>query len=142
MMENAMSGEHELHSMDARKLIPHGEAFRMVDRMLCCNEKQVVVETLVRPDSPFCESGSLASTALLENIAQTCAVRMGFLYSSVTAGVIAAVKRMDIFSEVKVGDVLRTEVLVDAEAFGMMSCTGRIERGGSVVAEAELKLMV
>ncbi|MEE1287335.1 MAG: hypothetical protein UHK44_01830, partial [Bacteroidaceae bacterium] len=67
---------------------------------------------------------------------------MGFLYSSAKPGVIAAVKSMDVFAEVKAGDLLRTEMLVGAEAFGMMSCTGRIESDGRTVAEAELKLMV
>lgn len=142
MMEHALTGEQDLRGMDLGRLMPHGESFRMVDVLVQCDEGRVVVETVVRPDNPFCRSGILAPTALLEVMAQACAVRMGFLYSSAKPGVIAAVKSMDVFAEVKAGELLRTEMLVGAEAFGMMSCTGRIESDGRTVAEAELKLMV
>lgn len=131
-----------LPDIDIAELIPHGESFRMVDTLLHCDERNVVVETLVRSETPLCVNGKLQSTALLEIMAQACAVRIGFLNSEVKAGVIAAVRHMEVLSPVVVGDFLRTEISVEAEVFGMLSCKGTIECNGNKVASAELKLMV
>ena len=147
-MSAASSHEQELRSLNVGELLPHGEAFRMVGSLVYCDGTRTVTETVV-PQEGYLhdDNGHLAPVWFLENMAQTCAVRMGFLSAregkvQARPGVIAAVKSMDVFAEVKAGDLLRTEMLVGAEAFGMMSCTGRIESDGRTVAEAELKLMV
>lgn len=130
-----------LPNIEISELIPHGESFRMVDTLLHCDESSVVVETIVSPQTPFCVNGELLPTALLEIMAQACAVRIGFLSCEVKAGVIAAVRHMEVLSPVVAGDLLRTEISVEAEVFGMLSCKGTIECNGNKVASAELKLM-
>ncbi|MBQ3130437.1 MAG: hypothetical protein IJC23_06080 [Bacteroidaceae bacterium] len=147
-MSAASSHEQELRSLSVGELLPHGEAFRMVDSLLYCDGTRTVTETVV-PQEGYLhdDNGHLAPVWFLENMAQTCAVRMGFLSAregkvQARPGVIAAVRRMEVYGPAGAGDVLQTEVVVEAEAFGMMSCTGRIESDGRTVAEAELKLMV
>lgn len=138
----------ELRSMDVGTLLPQGEAFRMVDTLLHCEGERAVSETIIRSDNPFCgKDGKFMEAGLLENIAQTCALRMGFMCRQDNgtvpkAGVIAAVRRMDLHCHVNVGDTLHTEVVVEAEAFGMSSCHGQVKCNGILACEAELRLML
>lgn len=135
-------------SIDVGTLLPQGKAFRMVDTLLHCDGKSTISETVIRSDNPFCSKGNtFLEAGLLENIAQTCALRMGFMcrqenLAGPKVGVIAAVRRMEIHRPVNVNDTLHTEVMVESEAFGMLSCHGRVECNGVLVCEAELKLMV
>lgn len=147
MKEIHLHEQQHLRSMDIGKLLPQGEAFRMVGTLVFCDGERTVSETLISADNPFCaHDGRFPEAGLLENIAQTCALRMGILsLEKETApgqGMIAAVRRMDILGEVHVGDMLRTEVVVEAEAFGMLSCRGRVECNCQQICEAELRLMV
>lgn len=143
-----MTDHNALHDIDAGTLLPQGEAFRMIDTLLYCDSERTISETLICPENPFCgKDGKFMEAGLLENIAQTCALRMGYMCRQNNgtvpkAGVIAAVRRMDIHCPVNVGDTLRTEMVVEAEAFGMLSCRGRVECNGILVCEAELRLML
>lgn len=147
-MSAASSHEQELRSLSVGELLPHGEAFRMVGSLLYCDGTRTVTETVV-PQEGYLhdDNGHLAPVWFLENMAQTCAVRMGFLSAlegqvQARPGVIAAVRRMEVYGPAGAGDVLQTEVVVEAEAFGMLSCVGKVECGGEVLAEAELRLIV
>lgn len=148
MMEIHLPEEQDLRSMDLGKLLPQGEGFLMVGTLVFCDGERTVSETLISADNPFCaDDGRFLEAGLLENIAQTCALRMGILCqnnqeAAPKMGVIAAVRKMDMSGTVRVGDTLRTEVIVEAEAFGMLSCRGLVECNGQQICEAELRLMV
>lgn len=143
MTDYSTPNGQEPRSMDVGTLLPQGETFRMVDTLLHCEGERAVSETIIRSDNPFCgKDGKFVEAGLLENIAQTCALRMGFLCKAPKAGVIAAVRRLDVHCPVNVGDTLHTEVVVEAEAFGMSSCHGQVKCNGILACEAELRLMV
>lgn len=148
MTEYGKYQENEPRSIDVGTLLPQGQAFRMVDTLLYCDDGRAISETVIRSDNPFCDhDGTFMESGLLENIAQTCALRIGFISrldnrTVPKAGVIAVVRKMDIHRLVNLGDTLLTEIIVENEVFGMISCRGRVEHHGSLVCEAELRLMV
>lgn len=105
----------------------------MVDRLLHCDP--VVTETsfTVRQDSLMEEEGHLSAMGLIENIAQTCAARMGYISltsgQTVRLGVIGALRDMEIHALPKVGSTITTRIEVGDEVFGMTlaqatSCCG------------------
>ena len=61
------------------ELIPQRPPMVMIDRLMSCDEKQVVTELLIRPDNIFIDHKGFTSPGLMENIAQTAAARTGYL---------------------------------------------------------------
>lgn len=128
----------------AEELIPQGKPIVLVDRLLECNETKAISDFVVRDDGVFVEDGLLASAGILENIAQTCALRIGCLNSDqpVRIGVIGAVKNFAVNRLPKIGEVLTTTVQ-DILYFGtalVVSAETRI--GDESVAVCEMKVFL
>jgi len=83
----------------------------------------------------------------MENIAQTCASRIGFynkyiLLKEVQIGYIGAIRDYEIFGKAEVGSLLTTTVDVLEEVFGMTLATATVRCDGRVIATAQVKLAV
>ena len=65
--------------IDILTLIPQRPPFVMVDRLLHFDTQTTITEFEVRADNIFIDDGKLSSEGIVENIAQTCAARMGFI---------------------------------------------------------------
>ena len=69
----------DLKQIEITSLIPQRPPFVMVDRILSCDETDAVTEMTVRQDNIFLDDGQLSSAGITENMAQSCAARMGFV---------------------------------------------------------------
>ena len=69
----------DLEQIDIHELLPQREPFVMVDKLVYFDEKTTTTSFLVREDNLFVENGRLNACALAENIAQTCAARLGYV---------------------------------------------------------------
>ena len=69
----------ELEKIDIHELLPQQEPFVMVDTLTFFNEKETSTTFTVREDNIFVEDGVLNECAIAENIAQTCAARLGYI---------------------------------------------------------------
>ena len=83
-----------IEDITLRELIPQRPPFVMIDRLLSCDQVVTVTELEVRDDNVFVLDGHFSTEGLMENIAQTCAARMGYINLShgkkVKIGVIGA----------------------------------------------------
>lgn len=68
----------ELSQIDIHELLPQQEPFVMIDRLVYCDKTVTLAETEIRNDHIFVENGHLSASGLIENIAQTCAARIGY----------------------------------------------------------------
>lgn len=68
----------ELSQIDIHELLPQQEPFIMIDRLVYCDKTVTLAETEIRNDHIFVENGHLSTSGLIENIAQTCAARIGY----------------------------------------------------------------
>ena len=88
--------------VDILELIPQRPPFIMVDRLLHFDRIVTTAEFAVREDNIFLEGDELQPEGLVENIAQTCAARIGYVNlmnkESVRLGFIGAVRNLSIFS--------------------------------------------
>ena len=138
--------EATLRKIDIRSLLPQRDPFVAVDRLTGYDDTEVVTETLVKADSHFTEDGRLTAAGLMENIAQSCAARIGFrtLYvmglDKVDIGVIGALRNMEIHALPPVGQTLTTRVTVREEAFGITLVEASVESEGQLLAEGEMKI--
>ena len=66
-------------SIDIHTLLPQQPPFVMIDRLLHYDETRTVCSFTVPEDNLFCEAGVFKAAGLIENIAQSCAARLGFI---------------------------------------------------------------
>lgn len=138
--------EATLRKIGIRSLLPQRDPFVAVDCLVHYDDIEVVTETLVRADSLFTEDGRMTAAGLMENIAQSCAARIGFrtLYvlglDKVDIGVIGALRNMEIHALPLAGQTLTTRVTVKEEAFGITLVEASVESEGQLLAEGEMKI--
>lgn len=135
----------DLEQIDIHELLPQRELFVMVDKLVYFDEKTTTTSFLVREDNLFVENGRLNACALAENIAQTCAARLGYvnkyiLKRGIQIGFIGAVKDLKVIDTPVVGDVLTTTIHVLEQIMGLTLVTAVIRIGDRVVTTAEMKI--
>ena len=84
---------------------------------------------------------------MIENIAQTCAARIGYinkyiLKKSVQIGVVGAIRKMEVFNLPKAGQQISTIVEVKEEVFGMTLASAQVLQGDQLLASTEMKIAV
>ena len=135
---------NEFESVDVHRLLPQQEPFVMIDRLVHYDPVRTVTTLQVRPDNIFADEGYLSVAGLNENIAQTCAARMGYIsFSSgnrVKIGVIGAITNFSVSRSPLVGEVLTTMIDVVQEVFQVTLVHATVRVGDEVIAETDLKI--
>lgn len=114
----------KLNNYPILDLLPQRPPFVMVHQLV--HFDPVVTRTLlfVKTDNLFVEGGRLSASGLLENVAQTCAARMGYIsrqeQGPIKVGVIGALRNMVVHRLPEVGETLLTSIEVQEEMFGMV----------------------
>ena len=130
--------------VDILELIPQRPPFIMVDRLLHFDRIVTTAEFAVREDNIFLEGDELQPEGLVENIAQTCAARIGYVNlmnkESVRLGFIGAVRNLSILGTPKIGETIETTITVKEEIFRMTLVDAEIRLNGSVIVNAEMKI--
>ena len=130
--------------IDILTLIPQRPPFVMVDRLLHFDTQTTITEFEVRADNIFVDDGKLSSEGLVENIAQTCAARMGYIslmsHTPVKVGVIGAISNMTINFLPQCGARLTTRIDLLEEVFQMTLVNAQVTVGEEVVASANMKI--
>lgn len=137
--------EDELKQIDVLELLPQRPPFVMIDNLTHFDEVVTTTSYEVRADNLFVEGDILNSCALLENIAQTCAARMGYInryiYSeNVKLGFIGSIKNLSILRPVKVGEILTTSIEVVEEVMQLTLVNAIVKIGDETVVTAEMKI--
>ncbi len=136
----------ELSQIDIHELLPQQEPFVMIDRLVYCDKTVTLAETEIRNDDIFVENGHLSACGLIENIAQTCAARIGYYNyihkKGIQIGFIGAIRNMDILQLPPVGEILTTRVEVKEEVFGMTLAEATVSWRNQVYVTTEMKIAV
>ena len=135
----------DLKEIPIRELLPQQEPFVMVDNLIYFDEKKTCTRFTIRQDNLFVEADCLNACALAENIAQSCAARLGYvnkyiLKRSIQIGFIGAIRAMKVFDTPKVGDVLDTTIEVVEQIMDLTLVTATIKVGEKTLATAEMKI--
>ncbi len=131
--------------IDIHELLPQQEPFVMIDRLTFFDEKNTSTEFTIRKDNIFVENGQLDACALAENMAQTCAARLGYvnkyiLKRGIQLGFIGAIKAMKIMAVPKVGDTLHTSLEVIEQIMDLTLVNATVKIGELIVSTAEMKI--
>ena len=139
--------EEMFRTIDIHELLPQQEPFVMIGSLVHFDKTLTITETEVRQDNIFVDEGNFSASGLMENIAQTCAARIGFvnkyiLKKGMQLGFIGAVRNFEVLELPKVGDVITTRVEVKEEVFGMTLADAIITCGEKVLVTSEMKIAV
>ena len=134
-----------INDIDILTLIPQRRPFVMIDKMIDFSEEESTTELTVREDNIFCRDGVLIETGIMENIAQTCAARIGYInlyekQESVKIGVIGSIKDFQIFDLPKVEDKIVTTVKVISEVFAITLVSAEVKMNDKIIARCEMKI--
>lgn len=96
------------------KLLPHRKPMIMVDGLHFFSEKKAISKLTIVKENIFVTNGYFSETGLLEHMAQTAALHIGYKQflncSKVKEGFIGAIKSSKIISLAKVSETISTEV--------------------------------
>ncbi|MDR0412250.1 MAG: pseudouridylate synthase [Dysgonamonadaceae bacterium] len=126
-------------------ILPQQPPFVMIDSLLYCDRKTTETALLVSAGNIFVENGCLSEPGLIENIAQTCAARMGYINKylcrdTVKLGFIGAIRNMEITRLPQTGERLATRIDTVEEIFQMTLVNATVRAGGELIASCEMKI--
>ena len=147
MMDQTAITEEFLRSIDVHTVLPQQDPFVMIGRLVHFEMMTSTTETEISEDNIFVDNGRFSASGMMENIAQTCAARVGFynkyiLHKDVQVGFIGAVRNYVINDLAETGSVITTRVDILEEVFGMTLATAEVSCNGKIIATAEIKLSV
>ena len=119
----------------------------MVDALTHIDDVITSTSLKVTADNIFVENNEFTEIGVMENIAQTCAVRMGYINKclcsgEVKIGFIGSIKDLSFEELPKVGDELKTTIEVVSEVFAITLVNAKVEIGGRLIASCEMKISI
>lgn len=130
--------------IDTHIILPQQPPFIMVDDLLFANETFARTQFTINKTYLFVQNDKFQIGGLVENMAQTCAAKIGYIAwlkkQPVRIGVIGSIKNMNIHFLPETGAVLTTEISVKAEVFDLSLIEAKVMCGDKTVAEGELKV--
>jgi len=136
----------DLKTIDVLTLLPQRPPFVMIDMLTYFDMQVTTTQMTVSRDNLFMEeSGILNPCAMVENIAQTCAARLGYINCYIykrglRLGFIGGIKNLKVIRPVRLGETLTTTIEVMEEVMQLTLVNATIRVDDEVVMTAEMKI--
>ena len=128
------------------EFIPQRAPIVMVDEFLGVEGNVSVSRLTIEPDNIFCEEGAFSECGVIEHIAQSAALRMGYIYKNqgkeVPLGYIGSVNKFKFYYSPLVGDKLQTKITVEQELMNISLISAVVTKEDIVVAECTMKIFL
>ena len=137
----------EFEKINILELLPQRPPFIMVNALTHFDETLICTRTKIAADNILVENDTFTESGIIENIAQTCATRIGYINkyisnTSVKIGFIGSIKDL-VFEELpKVGDELKTTIEVVSEVFAIVLVKAKVEVADKTIASCEMKISI
>ena len=133
--------------IDILDLIPQRPPFVMVDELLHYDPILSNTRFLIKESNILVENGLLSECGVIENIAQSCAARIGYVnkvinQSEVKIGFIGGVKNLVIHRLPLIGNSIYTDIEVVGEVMSMTLVKAVVKEFDDIIAECEMKIAV
>jgi predicted hotdog family 3-hydroxylacyl-ACP dehydratase len=133
--------------IDILDLLPQRPPFVMIDTLLHCDHNITKTAFRVQKDTVFCDDERLSESGLIENIAQTCAARMGYINKyvcndTVKLGFIGAIRNQEIVRLPHVNEILTTQITVVEEVFQMTLVNACVRIEDELICSCEMKIAI
>ena len=134
--------------IEIHNFLPQRPPMIMIEKLISCIDKTTHTSLRILPDNIFVKDGFLAEPGIIENIAQTAAAGVGYMFKNnsteneVPIGVIGAIKDLKIYFLPKIGDEIITEVVVLHEVLNASVIYGKVISENKLLAECEMKIFL
>lgn len=127
-------------------LIPQRPPIVMVDKLISAEDGKTVTGLTIQPDNIFVLDGVFREPGIIENIAQSAAVGVGWLCRSkeeeVPTGFIGAIKNLVIHFMPEAFSEITTEITVEYQVMEATLIRGCVFFQGKLCAECEMKIFL
>jgi len=134
------------------ELIPQKPPIIMIDKLYYSDDNKTVSGFYIKENNIFCKYGYLYEPGLIENIAQTAAIRAGYFFylekqkgniCKVPVGYIGAIKNLNIYNLPKINSEIITEITVKNQIFDVTLIEGKIiTSDNELIADCEMKIFL
>ncbi|MBP5692503.1 MAG: pseudouridylate synthase [Bacteroidales bacterium] len=132
--------------LSVTSLVPQRPPFLLVDRVLHSSEEDTETVFEIKEDNVFQEDGFLSAAGVMENMAQSCACRMGCRSidagNPVKIGVVGAIKNFSLERLPRQGETLHTHVCILEEVFNLTLAGVVVLAGDQTIASCRIKIAV
>jgi len=126
--------------------IPQKPPIVMIDAIISCDDVSVTTQFEIQVDNIFVQDNFLHEPGVIENMAQTAAAKAGYEAKKQNAepflGFIGAIKNLKIHALPKVGDIIKTTVIVKMDVMGITLIGAASTCGDTQIAECEMKIVI
>lgn len=126
--------------------IPQRNPIVMIDTLNYCEGTITKTSFEVKEDNIFVKEGRFQEPGIIENIAQTAAVKAGYEVKKNGAepviGFIGAIKDLIIYRLPEIGDVLETTLTIKMDVMGITLVEGVSSCKGNKIAACEMKIFI
>lgn len=130
----------EFDDIDVLDLLPQRPPFVMIGHLESFTEEVTVTTFTITEDNIFVTDGEMDEEGVVENVAQTCAARMGYMNKYVKLGFIGAIKDMTFIRKPKVGETLTTRVEVISEVLSITLVKATVTASGEEISSCQMKI--
>jgi 3-hydroxyacyl-[acyl-carrier-protein] dehydratase len=124
--------------------IPQRAPMIMIHSLLEANEDGAITQFTVLPDNIFLHDKKLAEPGMVENIAQTAAVQVGYICVQkkvhVPIGYIAAIKDLKVFKFPAENSTITTTVTVKNQVLDITLVEGIIKQNDEILCQCEMRI--
>lgn len=131
--------------IDILELIPQRPPFLLIDKLVDFQPEVSTTSFVVPPGGILVQNGFLSEAGLMENIAQSCAARIGYINKfckdeTVKLGIIGAVKDFKLLFLPEAGSTLITRITTISEVFGITLVSAEVLLNGKTAASCQMKI--
>lgn len=127
-------------------LIPQRPPFVMVSKLLSIDGNKTRSSINIEENNVFVKNNLFQEAGLLENMAQTAALGIGYTAHTVNKpvahGYIGSVKNLEIFSLPGVNDKLITETEIENKILNVTVISGKVWCNKVLLAQCEMKIFM
>jgi 3-hydroxyacyl-[acyl-carrier-protein] dehydratase len=129
---------------DITRFIPQRPPVVMVDNLIEATDNHAVTQLFIETDNVFVFEGHFSEPGMVENIAQTAAVHIGFQCVKhnvpIPIGYIAAVKDLRVNMLPREKSLITTSVLITNKVLDVTVVEGKVELNGEVMCSCEMRI--
>ncbi len=133
-----------ISSGEIPEFIPQRPPIIMVDEFYGTDAELSVSGLLIGEDNIFCEDGVFGECGIIEHIAQSAALRMGYIHKKngekIPLGFIGSVNNLKIHSLPPAGSRIITRIRIEQQVFGITLVSAVTGNGDIPVAECSMKI--
>jgi len=135
-----------IKGLELEKLLPHEHPMLMVDTLVKSDSEITITNFTIKQDNVFCNNGILKEAGLIENMAQTAALRSGYnsklKNSTVQTGYIASIKNLTILFLPKINEIIETKVIQKTEIGNIKVISAYIKLKEKLIAKCEMTVII